>query len=279
MQSKVNAYLFRLGRASYTRSRLLGWLLLIAFTSLSCLMLFWALQLWPSYQHSWTPFLKWQDALLASLLYTTLTSFSGSILVARFLVLLKIGRREEMLSLENDSTFTTRDLSVENLASIFWSVGTTFVCFVAALVGLIPEMLIGWTLSLGSPLLVFSATAGAVVLSLAGLALTMPALIFTVVGWFGWISFLKKIGSACTYHLSPQTTIMIDGFVLTIIHPDKPEALIDLNLLDLEDQRHLLHLFRKRWLEAQQSWNPGFGDEIEAALKALESPGIRSYVS
>lgn len=277
MQSTVNAYLFCLGRTSYTRTRLLAWLLLMAFLLVSALMSFWAVQLWPNYPHTWTPFLKWEDALFATLVYGALTALSGSILSARFLMILKIARHREMLSLENDSTFTTRDLSIENLASIFWSVGTTFICFVAAVVGLIPEMLIGWTLSLGSPLLVFFATAGAVVLSLAGLCLTLPTLAFTVIGWFGWVSFLKKIGSACTYHLSPQTTIMIDGFVLTIIHPDKPEALIDLNLLDLEDQRHLLYLFRKRWLEAQKSWNPGFGEEIEAVLKSLEASKLQTY--
>jgi len=67
-----------------------------------------------------------------------------------------------------------------------------------------------------------------------------------------------------------QTTLTIDDFVLTIISPDKPESMIELDLLDGDEQRHLLHLLRKRWIDTQGVWNPLLGEEIEVALGEAE---------
>jgi len=52
-----------------------------------------------------------------------------------------------------------------------------------------------------------------------------------------------------------------------MIYPDKPESLFDLDLLEPEDQRLLLYMLRKRWLDAERPWNPRLGKEIEAALE------------
>ena len=55
--------------------------------------------------------------------------------------------------------------------------------------------------------------------------------------------------------------------MLTIIYPNTPESMIDLNSLEAKDQRYLLFLLRERWIDAQRSWNPSLGEEIEAALR------------
>jgi hypothetical protein len=78
------------------------------------------------------------------------------------------------------------------------------------------------------------------------------------------------MGSPQTYVLSNHATLQIDGFVLSIIYPDQQESLFDLNLLELDDQRHLLHLLYERWLLAQSGWNPSLGEEIEEALRETE---------
>jgi hypothetical protein len=107
----------------------------------------------------------------------------------------------------------------------------------------------------------------AIALSLAGLAITLVASSFIVIGWVGCVSFCRKMGAPQTYRLGKQTTLRIDNFVLSITHPDQQESMFDLNLLDVEDQHHLLYLLHKRWLDAERPWNPWFGEEIEAALE------------
>jgi hypothetical protein len=68
--------------------------------------------------------------------------------------------------------------------------------------------------------------------------------------------------------LNSHITLRINGFVLAIIQPDRPESLFDLQLLAPQDQRQLLTLLRERWAEeAEHTWNPTLGDEIEAALR------------
>ena len=52
------------------------------------------------------------------------------------------------------------------------------------------------------------------------------------------------------------------------------EFVLDLNLLEPDDQRHLLHLLYERWLEAQRSWNPSLGEEIEEALREAERSAL-----
>lgn len=270
IQTPANDYVFFLSRSSYKHTRLLAWLLITAslVTALACVIL--AARLWPMYSHTFTPYLKWQDALFASLLYIALILLGGSLIVVRFLYALRAGYHQGMFILEGGSTLTVRDLSPKNLSSIYWAVGTALSCFIAALVGLIPEILLGWTLHLPHPVLVVLCTTAAIALSLAGLAVTLVAASFILIGWIGGISFCRKMGAPQTYRLSSETTLRIDGFVLTIIHPEQQESLFDLNLLDAEDRRHLLFLLRERWLDAERPWNPRLGEEIEAALEEAD---------
>jgi len=260
-------YVFRLGRTSYRRTRLLGWLLLSAFLLCAIVSIVLSIHLLPTYPHTFVPYLRWQDILAVTCWYIALISLGGCILVVRFLYALHAGYSKGMLTLIGKRTLVARDLSHKNLASIFWAVGTAFSCFIGMVVGLVPEMLIGWTLSLPHPALMIFATGAAIALSVAGLAVTLPATSFIFIGIIGCISFCKKLGAAHIYQLTQQTTLRIDSRVLTIIYPDTPESMIDLNSLEAKDQRYLLFLLHKRWIDAQRSWNPSLGEEIEAALR------------
>ncbi|MEO8955523.1 MAG: hypothetical protein ABI396_08800 [Ktedonobacteraceae bacterium] len=270
IQSALHTYLFRLGRKAYIKTGLLGWLLFTAFLVCAVSAAFFGVKLLPTYNHDFTPFLKWQDALVALCCYVSLTSLVGSILIVRFLYALRAGYHKEMLML-SDSVLTVRDLSHENLSSIFWLVGTALSCFLATLAGLLPEMLLGWTLQLASPLWVVLGSVTMIILSIIGLAIALPSFSFVLIGLVGSISFCQKMGSPHIYRLTDQAALSIDGFVLTIIYPDAPESMIDLNSLNPEDQRLLLCLLRERWLGEQRIWNPELGDEIETALKAALS--------
>lgn len=263
------SYPFYLSRKQYVRIGLLALLLIcvslvVAATTATLGALF-----WPTYIHRFTLYLKWQDALLAMLWFVSFVLLGGSILVARFLFALRAGYRDGMFLLREDS-ITVRDLSPKNLSSIYSMVGTALSCFLAALVGLTPDILVGWTIHLPNPALVFFCTAITILLSLAGLAVTLVAGSFIVIGITGSFSFSRKMGAPHTYELTPQTVIRIDGFVLTVIYPDKPESLFDLDLLEPEDQRLLLYMLRKRWLAAERPWNPRLGNEIEAALEEAQ---------
>lgn len=264
-QISANTFQFRLGRAAYRHTGLLALLLLGGF--LLCGLLTTALALWlfSTYSHTFTFYLKWQEVLIALCCYITFITLGGCVFIARFLYALHFGYTKEMISF-SDSTLIVRDLSHENLSSIFWLVGTALTCFLIVLVGLIPEMLLGWTLHLSSPVLAVFATGLAIVLSVAGLALTLTFLSFIAFGIIGSVSFCRKMGSPQIYYLTSQTTLSINRFVLTIIYPDTPESMIDLNILGADDQRHLLHLLRERWIGAQDPWNPCLGEEIEVAL-------------
>jgi hypothetical protein len=265
-QTPANDYVFYLYHAPYKRTRLLAWLLILASLAIAFACAVLASRLWPTYSHTFTPYLKWQDALLATLWYITLILLGGSVLVVRFLHALRAGYYRGMFLLKGDSTLIVRDLSPKNLSSIYWAVGTVLACFIAALVGLIPEILIGWTLHLPHPALVVICTVAAIVLSLVGLAVTLVATSFVLIGWVGCISFGRKMGAPQTYQLSNQTTLRIDGFVLSITYPDQQESVFDLNLLDVEDRRQLLYLLHKCWLDAERLWNPRLGEEIKAVL-------------
>ena len=267
IQTSANNHVFYPSSASYIRIRLLGWLLILASFTVAFVCAVLAIRLWPTYSHTFTPYLKWQDALFASFWYIVLLLLGGSVLVARFLYALYAGYHRGMFILEGDSTLIVRDLSPKNFSSIYWAVGAALSCFMAALVGLVPEILIGWTLHLPHPALVVICTAGAIALSLAGLAITVVASSFIVIGWVGCVSFCRKMGAPQIYRLSKQTTLRIDSFVLSITHPDQQESMFDLDLLDVEDQHHLLYLLHKRWLDAERPWNPCLGEEIEAALE------------
>jgi len=270
MQPAQEIYIYQLKRTSYRSIRLAALLLMSASFACALICIVASILLLPTYTHTFTPYLKWQDALLATLSFIALLALGSCLLVLRFLYALRAGYRHCMLMLK-DETLMGRDLSAKNLSSIYWAVSTNFACFVVALIGLVPVILIGWTLHLPNPLLVIAGTGLAIVLSLAGLVVTVIATAFIIIGFIGSISFCRKMGSPQTYRLTDQATLQIDGLVLSIIYPDQQESLFDLNLLELDDSRHLLHLLYQRWLLAQSGWNPSLGEEIEEALREAES--------
>jgi hypothetical protein len=194
----------------------------------------------------------------------------GGVAVIRFLCALHAGYSKDMFVLAEDNTLTVRDLSHENLISIFWMVNSTFWCFVVVLVGLVPLILIEWTLRLASPVLAVLATGLAIILSLAGLAISLIAAAFIVIGCIGAVSFCRKVGSSHVYKLSSELTLRIDSFVLTIICPGMAESMIELDLLTPDDQRDLLALLYKRWQDMLGVWNPELGEEITQALEQAE---------
>lgn len=269
-QSREASHQFHLARRAYTQIRLKAWLLAGGF--LLCVLLGTAggFLLWPTYAHVFTLYLKWQDALVASCWGVALVSLGGCILVLRFLHALRRGYQEAMLTLEGANRLSGRDLSSKNLISIFWAVFTTFACFFVMLIGLIPAVLIGWTIHFSNPVLLVFSTIAAFLLSLGGLLLALPFGAFFIIGLVGGVSFCRRMGASQTYVLSSETILRIDGFSLAILHPEKPEILFDLQLLAPEDQRRLLTLLRERWSKAEHSWNPALGDEIESALSAAE---------
>src|SRR6266516_3723202 len=186
IESGTSSHRFRLGHRSYVRIGILGCLLLGGFLLSALISALLSARLLSTYSHALTPYLKWQDALVALLWFTTLITLVGCVLTVRFLYALHVGYRREMLVVGDDA-LTVRDLSDENLASIFWFVSTALLCFVAVLVGLLPEMLIAWTLQLSHPVLAVLVTVLAIVLSGAGLAISLPALSFVVIGLIGSI--------------------------------------------------------------------------------------------
>ena len=233
--------------------------------------------LWKTYTHNFTPYLKWQDALVALSYFIAFTASGGCILIARFLHALHAGRTRGMVTIGSDRTITVRDLSAENLLSIFWIMNSAFWCFVAVLVGLLPAILIGWTLHLSNSVLVILTTSIAVILCVAGLILSIVSLSFVVIGCIGSVSFCRRLGSSHIYSLNGQATIRIDNFVLTITYPGKPESMIDLRLLEAHDQRQLLSLLHKRWVDAERVWGPSLGEEIELALKEAKLSAAIAY--
>ena len=266
----TNDYAFYLSHVSYKRTRLLAWLLVLASltTAIACVAL--SVRLWSSYTHIFTPYLKWQDALLATLCYISLILIGGSAMVVRFYYALRAGFYQGMFMQKGGSTLVVRDLSSKNLSGIYWAIGTTLSCFIVALVGLIPEILIGWTIHLPHPMLVVICTGVAILLSLAGLMVTLVATSFLLIGWIGCFSFCRKMGAPQTYQLDRQTTMRLDGFVLSITHPHQQEVVFDLNLLHLRDQHHLSSILHKYWLDAECAWNPPLGDQIETVQQGVD---------
>ena len=262
--------LFYAGRSSYLRTRLLALLLCGAYGVCALLFAWVGIRLFGAYAHNFTFYLKWQDLVEVLCWLLVVAALSGCMLAVRFLYALHTGYRTGIIRVVESSELTVRDLSPKNLASVFWMIGTVMSCSVAAVVGLVPLMLIGWTIHLPQPVLVVL-TALVIALGLAGLVLTAISGSFVVIGWAGSISFCRKLGAPHTYALSDQTTLRIDDFVLTVIYPDRPELLIDLNQLSPDDLRHLLFLLRDRWLNAHRPWNPQLGEQIAAALEAAET--------
>ncbi|GAC1566419.1 MAG: hypothetical protein NVS3B14_08520 [Ktedonobacteraceae bacterium] len=264
--------------AARRRIRLLASLLIGLSLNAAAAFAYLAILLWPTYTHYFTPYLKWQDALLATLCYCSFILLVAAIVVARFLLALRIGQRHGILILQTDRahtahpTITVRDLSPKNLASIYWSLGATLTCFLAALIGLAPNILIGWTLHLTQPALTILATAIAVTLSLLGLIITIVSASFVLIGLVGTLSLTRSLGAPHVYPFTAQTTLRVDGLhppILSLTYPDHPETLFDLNLLHSRDQQQLLQLLQQHWLypHPQLSAQPALDQHIEAALE------------
>jgi len=262
--------------------RLLASLLITASLLGAALCIGLGILFWPTYIHRFTPYLKWQDALLATLWYGAFILLAASVIVTRFLLALRSGRRHGMLILHVDrpdpvhplhpahSTLTVRDLSPKNFSSVYGLLRAAFACFLAALLGLAPDILIGWTLHLPHPALIVLASALSLILSLAGLVLTLVSASFIIIGIIGSVSFIRKLGAPHTYQLSNQTTLRIDGLhspILTVSCPRLPETLFDLNLLHIQDQQRLLQLLRAHRLDAHLLPPNLFDQDIDAALQ------------
>lgn len=256
---------FNLAFAQYKRISTLGSLFVLVLLMLASGSITLGIFLWGTYAHNFTFYLKWQDALLLLSWFIALVALGGIILALRFLYALRKGYTQGMITLVGH-TICARDLSPENLKSILWVMNTAFWCFTVALIGLSPSILVGWTLHLPSPLLMVIATGIALLLSLLGLIISIVTLSVIVLGTIGCLSFCRQLGSLHTYELNGQTKLGIDNFVLTIIQSNRPEAMLDLRLLSVEDRSHLLSSLRKCWIDAEQKWSPEFGAELARAM-------------
>ncbi len=181
--------------------------------------------------------------------------------MSRFLFAAHDGFRKGTFSFIDTTLIAVRDTSFGNLGSIFWVLNASFWCFVAVLVGLVPIILIEWTIRL-SPFLLSVVTTGlAIVLSLAGLAVSIVSASFIVIGIVGLFSFSNKLGATHVYTMDNKLMVRIDGSVLTAIYPDMPEIMLDLNSFEPREQRFLLSLLYERWEMAGRSWNLEWDDE------------------
>lgn len=272
-QTIQNTHLFRLERKAYKLIGALGWLLFNGFLISAFICASLSVWLLPTYSHAFTPYLKWQDALVALCWYLTFISLGGCVMVGRFLYGLHIGYRQAMLTLMGNDTLIIRDLSHENLVSICGIAGTAIICILAALLGLVPLMLIGWTLHLPHAILSVPLTALMIVLSIIGLLVTAIVTFCIIMGLIGCVSLCRKMAAPQTYHLANQTTLTLDSheksgvYILTIISPNKPESVINLNLLGPNDQRDLLHLLQKRCIDTTGA----LSQETPAALQEAYS--------
>lgn len=261
IQSTTDSYLFRLGTAAYRQARTRSWLWLGGFFLVGIATLLLGLRLWPTYVHTFTLYLRWQDGLVALLFFITLLCLGGCLFSLRYMAALRVGQRHGILTVSKDHTLTIRDLSPENLLGVFWMLHAAFWCFITVLVGLVPEVLVGWTLHLPSLPLIVLATAVAVLLSIVGLVLSITFSWFILLGIFGAGPLFNNLGAPCTYKLDIHMVLRIDGTVLTVIYPGKPESTIDLAALDADDKQALLPLLQEYIIDTQ----PITG-ELEAVL-------------
>ena len=254
IQSANKIHTFYQDRPAYTRTRRLGWLLSSAFLLGAVVSFTLGVYLWGTYTHVFTFYLKWQDALVALLWFFSFLTLGGCVLTLRFQYAVYVGYVKGVFSLIDSTSIAVRDISAENLASIFWMLNAAFWCFVTVLVGLVPVILIGWTLHLTPLFLAFVATGVAILLSLAGLVLSITFSSFILVGIFGAASLWQKLGYVHTYKLDTHTTLRCDGNILTVIYPDMPESMLDLNALNKGDRQLLLTLLHERWLASERLW-------------------------
>lgn len=251
IQSASDTYVFRSRRSAHMRTVLFGWLWCVGFLFSAGVALFLSSKLLPTYPHTFTPYLRWQDALVTLLWFFAFVCTGGSVLVLRFLHAVREGHEKGMITLAKNSHLTVRDLSSENMMSIFWMIQSSFWCAVVVLIGLVPFMLVGWTLHLASPMLAFFATGAVLLVSIAGLVLSVTWFSFIIIGCFGAVSYYRKLGCLETYKLNSHMVMRIDNAVLTIIYPGTPETMIDLAFVDTEDRQFFLSLLHDYIIDTQ----------------------------
>jgi hypothetical protein len=267
IQPVKDTYRFDLAQLQYVRIRNLGWLFLLGLVVCTFAGVMCGVWIWTTYAHSFTFYLKWQDALVALSWFFAFDALGGVVLIVRFLYALRQGYVAGMVTFEGTDTITVRDLSSENMKSIFWLMNGAFWSFIVTLLGLVPAIFVGWTLRFDNPLVMVATTGIALLLSLAGLVVSIGAVVINIIGVMGGVTLGQRLGSNHTYQLNGQVSIRIDNFVLTVSYPGHPESMVDLNLLTAEDQKQLLDLLHRRWVDAEQVWNPELGEEIAFALR------------
>jgi len=250
----------------------LGWTLVVLTLFCSALFICAGIFFWNTYSHEFTLYLKWQDALLALCWFLGGIALISAVLIVRFLHAAQAGYTRGMITLRDQETITMRDLSPENITSIFWLMNSIFWCFTVVLASLAPTVLIQWALHIPNPILAVVATCLAALFCLAALVIGIISGSFIIIGFTGMVSFTRKLGAAHVYRLNDLTTVRIDNFVLTVMYPGETESMVDLHLLAQEDQRRLLSLLYRRWMETERSWNPDLGEEIFQALETTEVP-------
>src|SRR5258708_26315333 len=111
LQPATDTYQFHPGHASYKRARMFGWLMFSGFLIIALSALTLSILIGKTYDHSFTLYLKWQDALVLLLGFIAFLTSGGNILVLRFLHALRSGYTKGMLTLVGNSVLTVRDLS------------------------------------------------------------------------------------------------------------------------------------------------------------------------
>lgn len=271
IQSTEDTHTFYQSRVAYVRTRRLGWLMCSVFLLGAIISFIAGIKVWGTYTHVFTFYLKWQDALVALLWFFSFLTLCGSVLILRFQYAVRVGYIKGVFSFINGTSIEVRDISAENLASIFWILNASFWCFVIMLVGLVPVILIGWTLHTTPLLFAIVATGIATLLSLAGIVLTITLSIFVIVGGFGAVSLWQKLGLMHIYKLDTHTTIRCDGNILTVIYPDMPESMLNLNVLSKADRQLLLTLLYEHWLASECLWTLAFDIAIETHAEKTEA--------
>jgi hypothetical protein len=275
-ETAPNAAIFYPIRQACQRNRLLSILLIVLSLTGSAILATLAILFWPTYTHPFTPYLKWQDALLATLAYSSFLLLLASLIVFRFRLACRRAERRGILILHPQGTLTVRDLSPKNFAGIYRMIGASFTTFLGTLVGLSPCILIGLTLHITThPLLTVLATAIAIILSLLGLTVTLISATFLVISLIGARAYARALGAPHTYLLTTLISLRIDGLTLTITYPDRPETLFDLNLLHPHHQRHLLYLLQQHTPYTHTQSHSLFDQHITAALQgSLHRPPV-----
>lgn len=235
LQAKRESWLFYLRRGAYRRNSGIGWYylgsaLLIAISATAGGFL-----LWSSCAFALTPALLlpvalWGIALIA------LVAGTGFV---RLLVALRQGYIQGVCQLENGQLLRLRDLSLENYITIVNIAKSALGCFMIVLLGLVPVLCLPSVWQMDSPMLSAVLTVMLIVLSVAGLGVSILAGVFLVIGLIGACSVFRQMGKFQSYTLNHRLNIAVTNSTMTVCSPGKAETLFDLQVLDFSDRRLL----------------------------------------